>query len=240
MLNPDAPAHLLTLEFLKASQNAEQARENEERRRLVLLEEAQNERQKALDAEQAALQRARDALSRASAADRNRRHFGAAALAMVSMFAMLIAWQWRAAVTAQHTAQQQFLRAETLLSRALSTQLLSPAGLGRRHTTEGNATTGALLALEALPALGSGNRPYVPDAERALYLALLNLREATLLVGHQSSVWWVQYSADASRLVTASFDNTAIVWDARTGQQVLHLEGHSGWSRLLRSAPMDR
>jgi WD40 repeat protein len=37
------------------------------------------------------------------------------------------------------------------------------------------------------------------------------------------------YSPDGERVVTASWDNTAIIWDARTGQKLLSLQGHTDW-----------
>ena len=36
-------------------------------------------------------------------------------------------------------------------------------------------------------------------------------------------------SADGSRIVTGSEDNTAKVWDAKTGAEVLTLKGHTDW-----------
>jgi WD40 repeat protein len=46
------------------------------------------------------------------------------------------------------------------------------------------------------------------------------------LKGHTEGVWSASFSADGSRIVTAGFDKTARVWDARTGAELLALKGH--------------
>jgi WD40 repeat protein len=38
------------------------------------------------------------------------------------------------------------------------------------------------------------------------------------LEGHTNTVRYAEFSADASQILTASWDGTARVWDARTGQ----------------------
>ena len=48
------------------------------------------------------------------------------------------------------------------------------------------------------------------------------------LEGHSAAVIDAVFSPDGQRIVTASQDNTARVWNAATGQLVAKLEGHSG------------
>jgi WD40 repeat protein len=43
------------------------------------------------------------------------------------------------------------------------------------------------------------------------------------LRGHQYEVWDVEFSSDGTRLVTASRDGTARIWDTATWQQLLVL-----------------
>lgn len=48
------------------------------------------------------------------------------------------------------------------------------------------------------------------------------------LIGHTNRVRSIAYSPGGRRLVTASYDGTARIWDAATGRQRLVLRGHSG------------
>jgi WD40 repeat protein len=47
--------------------------------------------------------------------------------------------------------------------------------------------------------------------------------------GHTQEVTAASFSADGTRIVTGSVDNTAKVWDVRTGAEVLTLDGHTGY-----------
>jgi WD40 repeat protein len=49
-----------------------------------------------------------------------------------------------------------------------------------------------------------------------------------VLRGHESWLNSVAFSRDGSRIVTASNDTTARIWDAATGQQIAVLRGHDG------------
>jgi len=49
-----------------------------------------------------------------------------------------------------------------------------------------------------------------------------------LLEGHSDSVTSAEFSLDGARVVTASDDQTAIVWDVSTGAPIAVLRGHSG------------
>jgi WD40 repeat protein len=51
----------------------------------------------------------------------------------------------------------------------------------------------------------------------------------TTLSGHGDRVISASFSADGSRIVTASADKTARVWDAATGDALTVLAGHANW-----------
>ena len=48
------------------------------------------------------------------------------------------------------------------------------------------------------------------------------------LTGHLWAVFCGAFSADGRLIITGGEDNTAIVWDAATGEQLTTLAGHTG------------
>jgi len=68
----------------------------------------------------------------------------------------------------------------------------------------------------------------VPGLAQVLHSALLQSQTRRTLRGHQDYVRSVKWSPDGSKLATASRDETARVWDSRTGSELLTLQGHRG------------
>jgi WD domain, G-beta repeat len=97
--------------------------------------------------------------------------------------------------------------------------------LSQQQTAGGDATRGMLLALDALSKDPSGERPFVLQAEAALWGAVNEHREELVLEGHLGPVRSVAFSPDGQRLVTAS-ENGAALWDAATGSPRFILVGH--------------
>ena len=58
--------------------------------------------------------------------------------------------------------------------------------------------------------------------------------------GIPSSVESAAFSPDGRRIVTASSDNTARIWDAATGKQIAVLQGHTGWVQSAAFSPDGR
>jgi WD40 repeat protein len=95
-------------------------------------------------------------------------------------------------------------------------------------STKGDAVTGALLAMSALPAWPFAlDRPFVPEAARRLYDALFSMREAQVLKGHEKDVNTAVFSADDKSILTASDDGTARLWRADTGELIRTIGIHS-------------
>jgi WD40 repeat protein len=57
------------------------------------------------------------------------------------------------------------------------------------------------------------------------------------LFGHTRAVSSVAFSPDGTRIVTGSIDQTAKVWDARTGTPQLELKGHTHWLMSVAFSP---
>jgi WD40 repeat protein len=62
--------------------------------------------------------------------------------------------------------------------------------------------------------------------EVALQTILDNIHEQNQLKGHTNYVFSASFSPDGKRIVTASWDNTARVWDI-TGKEIALLKGHT-------------
>jgi WD40 repeat protein len=84
------------------------------------------------------------------------------------------------------------------------------------------------LALAAWPRNASDGRHKLDIALAALSAAVLNLRERKVLSGHYGAVRSAAFSPDGARVVTASDDRTARVWDSVTGEAIAVLSGHGG------------
>jgi hypothetical protein len=122
-------------------------------------------------------------------------------------------------------------RADGELKKAQTTQSQFLAALARRERAEGDAATAILLALEALPDDTAGiARPYIPEPEAQLDGAWRDLRERFVLNRHEDGVYSAAFSPDGKRIVTASADNTARLWNAETGTPIGEaLKGHADY-----------
>lgn len=54
-------------------------------------------------------------------------------------------------------------------------------------------------------------------------------QELKTLKGHTEVVFGVAFSPDGKRLITGSFDQTAVVWETETGNRLATLRGHGSW-----------
>jgi WD40 repeat protein len=129
----------------------------------------------------------------------------------------------RTAAVQAGKAEAQALEAK---DQALRNQSLSLSLLSRQIIATGDTEAAILLALEAMQANQSAReRPYLIEAEAALYNALLAHRQIMVL-RHEGGVTHAAFDAKGDHIVTASFDGTARVWSSRNGSQTAILKGH--------------
>ena len=159
--------------------------------------------------------------SEAAAKATTRRRWVVAATVMICL-ACLTAASVGALYVAEHQRNDALIAQSKFLARD-----------SRTATASGNPTRGILLALAALPEnVGLPSRPFVESAEEALEFAISMERERTVLIGHTDAVLQAAFSPDGHRIVTGSDDNTARVWDARSGALIWTLQGHQ--ARVIR------
>jgi hypothetical protein len=150
----------------------------------------------------------------------------------------LIAWRPRGA------PEPVLLRAFIVVSReafdeeqaAIATsQANLLAQVGEAEHLRGNLDTGLKLCVHAarrqLETRNGISRPSRAGATLAAVVSQASWR--LRLGGHENYVTSSAYSPDGSRIVTASWDKTARIWDAATGKEITVLRGHEG---LLYSA----
>jgi WD40 repeat protein len=156
--------------------------------------------------------------------------------------------------TRDHREREQIARTRRLQSRvgaliALAALVVAFAGIGifeligglERRTAatltslaaasadSGNYDGAARYALAALnsadlPLLSSDSAP----AEAELRGALNANRAVAAFHGHQGGVFGAEFSPDGTKIVTASNDKTAAIWDVATGRAMFVLRGHGG------------
>jgi WD40 repeat protein/murein DD-endopeptidase MepM/ murein hydrolase activator NlpD len=131
-------------------------------------------------------------------------------------------------------AQAEYQTRLALLERnkALILQSLFLAALSEEQTKKGHPEVGQLLALAALPRRidDPTERPFVAEAEAALYFALdrlLQPKPLKRLVGHKNRVVYATFSPDGKTLATSSWDKTIRLWNPTTGSSKEVLRGHS-------------
>ncbi|HEY0797789.1 MAG TPA: serine/threonine-protein kinase, partial [Candidatus Baltobacteraceae bacterium] len=90
-----------------------------------------------------------------------------------------------------------------------------------------NDIAGAMgIILEVLPHSGVA-RAYTPEALSVFQEARAADAQVSIISGHTDRVIGAGFSPDGRRIVTASYDRSARIWDAETGQELLQLKGHT-------------
>jgi len=146
-------------------------------------------------------------------------------------------------------AQAQSTQSRRLMRRSLLAALLAVAiGLGgwlwqrqrietqviekvaRQANTalrDGRTLSALRLAMEGARRLDGGSRASaVVAVHTALSETIMAAGWISPLAGHEDQVSSVAYSPDGGRILTGSWDRTAQVWDATSGQPIIVLRGH--------------
>jgi eukaryotic-like serine/threonine-protein kinase len=99
---------------------------------------------------------------------------------------------------------------------------------GLRLIAHANAVLSANPGLALLLAIEGARSAPGLEANNALLGAVRDIHEARTLLGHAKAVRSASFSPDGRRVVTASDDGTARIWDAGTGDALLVFRHESG------------
>jgi WD40 repeat protein len=172
------------------------------------------EKEAALAREQARLAEIAAAQTRTAHLQRRARWALAAIAVAVVLGLGAGVWQYRINLTRQAQLDRGHVN---LLAELATSQRLA-----------GNLDAGLRLAVHAARAeLGLGDavpKGSLPQSTLAAAVGHSDLR--LTLAGHQHMVWCAAFSPDGSRIVTASADGTARIWNAATGEEIAVLRGH--------------
>ena len=103
-------------------------------------------------------------------------------------------------------------------------RLLTEAAAQRLKDSDLAAAQGIILEVLTNPRFVQG---HTPAAISVFQEVRASDAELAILSGHSDFLRSAVYSPDGTRIVTASLDNTARIWDARTGVELAVLSGHS-------------
>jgi WD40 repeat protein len=104
------------------------------------------------------------------------------------------------------------------------------AGFARQQNEVSDFGTALALGLEAIPDPGAGiGNVVAAEAVFELDRAVRLVRERYVLRGHENWVKSAVFDPFGARVLTASWDHTARLWDAATGAEIEVLRGHENW-----------
>ena len=231
------------IEYIEASSRAQNEREEKDRQaERALIEAAEAARRERLEREAERLEREAERRSLAAAAAsrlaQRTRYAAIVATALALMAGAGAFFGFRgqqeatrnAELAEQSADKARSAEKEALEARdqALRNQSLSLSFLSQQTAASGDTEAAILLALEALPKSGSEPaRPYLFEAEAALFNALL-VHHQTAVFKHDAGVTQAAFNRTGDRIVTASYDKTARIWDVSKGREIAILKGHQG------------
>jgi eukaryotic-like serine/threonine-protein kinase len=150
-----------------------------------------------------------------------RRHrIAAGFIGMVTLLSIVASGAALIAFHKQHEAEFQATQALQAQSR-----LLTLAAAQRLKDGDVAGAQGIILEVLTNPRFAAVRTPAANSVFQEIRAADVQL---VVLSGHGDIVLSGTYSPDGTRIVTASSDKTARIWDARTGAQLAVLSGHAG------------
>ncbi|MDQ2860434.1 MAG: WD40 repeat domain-containing protein, partial [Pseudomonadota bacterium] len=158
-----------------------------------------------------------DYIERSTIDDERIRNRSFRTLAVVAAIVTLLAVVASGAALIARFQTQQTLKAQSRLLTETAAE----------HLKSGDVPGAQAIILEVLGA-GQSDKTRPGSALNVFEEARAADPELAVLAGHRGAVHSAAFSADGRRIVTASDDRTARIWDAATGAQLAVLAGHGG------------
>ena len=132
-------------------------------------------------------------------------------------------------VTVWNAATRKKIRTEKGISTAASTDFTTRQDNG----LSGNIVSASNDHLAAVLNTAYHNKPqiFLENDKTAMIWQLGNRTKPDSLTGHTDAINFLQFSHDGTKIVTASDDGTAKVWDASNGKLLADLKSHTYNSR---------
>ncbi len=132
------------------------------------------------------------------------------------------------AVIAACAAGWAFLRESAMQRMAIANKSRALTALSEAARLQGHYADAVKLALAAWPRSAADQRPLLRQTIEALAQALAGLLPISPPLPHGGKVFHAAFSPNGARVVTASADRTARVWDAETGTPIGQPLPHQG------------
>src|SRR5262245_851654 len=162
------------------------------------------------------------------ASDESRRRTRSIGIGVIVVLIVLSVFAWiqagRATVNANEAATQAAIAQAKEKEAQKQTELALAGELAAMSIT--NLDLDPELSLHL--AMKSLETTHTSQGEEALRRALVSPPVEMTLLGHTRAVYSVEYDNEGKRLVTASADGTARIWDAASGKELSVFEGHEG------------
>jgi WD40 repeat protein/serine/threonine protein kinase len=110
---------------------------------------------------------------------------------------------------------------------AIAAQLRLQTQSAAARLQQGEVPEALGIILQVLPS-AANDHAYTPEALNVFQEARAADAEIMAVVAHSDEIRAIDFSPDGRRIITASFDGTAKVWDAASGVELLRLIGHTG------------